>query len=261
MKGSVRYRFIVKSLTSVIQIRTFKSMRWINVLLITLFCSSLSQVKGQIIDPDMSMTESGYTPGFVREMKPKVDNPYSKSYYLAGQWQTGSILLKSGEEIKNVPIKYDVVKNLIEVKFDKDVYYISSRNVDSFKWFDYSSYRENEFVPCHYFEIESENPVGFFKKVYDGKLQLYIHYTVSVFQANSSVSVTGSHRDNDIVWNEEYYVNFDDKLVKLHPKRKPNLYLFEENQDQVLHYMRISGYWFKNEGDIIQVLQYFDTLN
>ena len=99
----------------------------------------------QIVDPDMSVLENAETPGFVRELKPKVENPYSRNYYLASNWSMGYVEFKEGGGVEG-PIKFDVVKNLIEYKNREDIYLIPSYSVSRFSFYDNNTFSERTFT-------------------------------------------------------------------------------------------------------------------
>ena len=71
--------------------------------------------------------------GFIKEKKPEISNPYAKNYYLSNSWQVGSVDLADGSKLTDVLLKYDVVKHIVEIKKEDDVYLVSAKSVNDFR--------------------------------------------------------------------------------------------------------------------------------
>ncbi len=54
---------------------------FISLLLLAVFSPFLTI--SQVIDADMGVLEQSHLPGFVKEKKPEVGNPYARNYYLS----------------------------------------------------------------------------------------------------------------------------------------------------------------------------------
>ena len=213
----------------------------------------------QVVDPDMSVLENAETPGFVKELKPKVENPYSRNYYLASNWSMGHVDFKEGGAIDG-PIKFDVVKNLIEYKKEEDIYLIPSYSVSSFSFYDMNTFGERTFTRADEFDYIETNALGFLEVLHKGTLSAYAHHEIAVYPASYSVSLSGSHRSNSIVWEEVYFVEKEGKVRLLSQKRKENQYLYDGKADMVWDYIKRNGLNYKRRNDIISIFEYYNSL-
>ena len=207
----------------------------------------------------MSVLENAETPGFVRELKPKVENPYSRNYYLASNWSMGYVEFKEGGGVEG-PIKFDVVKNLIEYKNREDIYLIPSYSVSRFSFYDNNTFSERTFTRADEFDYIDTNALGFLEVLQEGSLSAYAHHEIAVYPASYSVSLSGSHRSNSIVWEEVFFVQKDGEVRLLSQKRKENQFLFDDKADVVWEFIKSNGLSYKRRNDIISIFEYYNSL-
>ncbi len=231
-----------------------------SLLLLLLVCLSVSGFS-QVVTADRSVLDKRTGAGMYTEIKPKLENPNARAYYMEQQWQLGNIEYEGEKIISNQPLKYDIVRQWMEIKMDDEIMVLPARTIDSFEWFNNTTSTATKFIKTRGFEMDGDiPPVGFFEVLFDGEVQLLSHKSVQIFHANSSVSVSGSHRSHNIVYLEHYYLAKGNKLYKLHKKRKHNLYLFGDKQDQVVRFARKKGLLFSRRADLQQIFLYYNSL-
>jgi hypothetical protein len=213
----------------------------------------------------MGVLETTHLPGFVKERKPDVENPYSRNYYLNNSWQLGNIKFSKDQQIENIFFKYDLVKQILEIKQDEAIYLVSAKNVDSFHWIDVNTGSLIQFDPVSRYYNATEAIFGFFEVIDEqttgiDEYKLLVHHSVWLYPATSSVSLSGSHRSNQIYWKEEFYISRNGELKKLNNSRKDNLPVFEEYQDLVKTHIRKKGLYFRNREDIKEIFEYYINL-
>ena len=70
--------------------------------IVTLLFIITNTAIAQVMSPDRNMTDArGGAGRYHTELKPKISNPYSKSYYYDHDWITGSIYIKGKAVVEN----------------------------------------------------------------------------------------------------------------------------------------------------------------
>jgi len=237
----------------------------VSCLVYLFFLGFLTVAYGQVSDPDMGVLEKSHLPGFIKERKPEVEDLHSRNYYLNYSWQLGSIVLKGGIEISNVLFKYDIIRHILEVKDNLDIYILSVKSVDSFYWLDANNGKKILFQPVDSYYNAPEAIFGFFEvlgtfKSIEDKFELLIHHSVWLYPATSSVSLSGSHKSNDIFWREDFYLSIDGELNKLDRKRKNNYSLFSPYHQEMREFIRKKGLTFRKKEDLTSIFSQYMIL-
>lgn len=194
------------------------------------------------------------------EIKPRVESPYGRSYFLTDSWQIGNINLINGQSVDNVVMRYDIVKHLIEFRQGEDIYIVSASRVRHFNWIDHMTARIAQFVRCTDYEHEGVTPLGFYERVYNGGVEVLVHNRVNVFQASASVSLSGSHRSNQIIYAKDYYLAEDKKTIRIQKRNKFNYPLFKPFHEEIRSFARKKGLLFRRQADLIQIVLYYEKL-
>jgi len=224
---------------------------------------SISDCKAQLIDSDRSVLDNNNLPGFIKEKKPEVSNPYAKNYYLSNSWLVGSVDLADGSKLTDVLLKYDVVKHIVEIKKEDDVYLVSAKSVNDFEWFDIGSSSFEHFETTSNYHHKPDAAFGFFQVLAESRsgqeeLKLLGHHSVWMYPATAAVSLSGSHRSNEIIWSEAYYLYANGELYRISEKRKENYELFGDYQEAMSKYIRNNGFNFKKERNVMKIFtEYF----
>jgi hypothetical protein len=220
----------------------------------------------QIIDADRSILDQNNLPGFIKEKKPEVDNPYSKNYYLSTYWQVGNVVFVNNKVLDNVLLKYDIVKHIVEIKDGEEVYMVSANSVKDFTWFN------NEVSDFEIFEstknfYDLPEPLFGFMEVLtahqDGldEYKVLTHHDVWLYQANTSVSLSGSHRSNDLFWENDFFLFKNGKVTRIAEKRKDNYATFKPFENEMKKFIRNNGLFFKTSEDLTQIYnEYFELM-
>ena len=217
------------------------------------------------MDSDMGVLEKSHLPGFVKEKKPDVSSPYSKNYFLSSSWQMGNITLKNGNEIENVLMRFDIVRHTVEFKNDADIYIVSGLSIDSFEWVDSEKGSLVSFDPVKNYYNSETALFGFFEVLDEHKVQfddykLLVHHSVWLYPATASVSLSGSHRQNQIHYQEDYYLAVNGELQKFDKKKKNNYSLFAAEEMEVKGFIKKNGLGFKSREDVITIFDYYSEL-
>ncbi len=235
----------------------------LRVLFNLVFICLVSNLFSQVMDTDRSILDTNERPGFIKEKKPEVENPLSKNYYLSSVWQVGSINFVNSKSLNNVLLKYDIVKHIVEIKDGDQVYMVSAKSVDNFTWFNTEQSHFERFESIENFYDIPEALFGFFEVLNSSKngideYKLLSHHDVYVYVANTSVSLSGSHRSNDLFWSDQFYLYKNGNIVAIPGKRKEAYSMFKDHEDEMKKFIRKNGLYFKNHEDLNKIFsEYF----
>jgi hypothetical protein len=222
---------------------------------------------GQVMDADRSILDTNERPGFIKEKKPETENPYARNYYLTPQWQIGEVDFVNDVTLENVLLKYDVVKHIVEIKDGEEVFMVSARSVDHFRWFNNSDSDFEEFESTRNFYNVPEALFGFFEVLIDTQVgmvdyKVLTHHNVYVYVANTSVSLSGSHKTNDLFWESKFFLFENGTIVPIPEKRKDTYALFGEHQEEMKRFIKRKGLYFKDKNDVELIFaEYFKLIS
>ncbi len=212
-------------------------------------------MQAQLIDADRSILDQNNLPGFIKEKKPNVDSPYSRNYYLSSLWQAGSVSFINNQVLENVLLKYDVVKHIVEIKDEKEIFMVSAKSVKNFKWFNTELSHFENFESTRNFYDLPELLFGFLEVIVERQIGLdefkvLAYHDVWLYQANTSVSLSGSHRANDVYWKDKFYFFKNGEVIVIPQKRKENYSSFYPHEIEMKKFIRNKGLYFKTIEDL-----------
>ncbi len=221
----------------------------------------------QLIDADRSILDQNNLPGFIKEKKVGIESPYSKNYYLSSLWQVGSVTFTNEQMLDNVLLKYDVVKHIVEIKDDNETYMVSANSVKNFTWFNNEVSHFENFESTRNFYDLPEPLFGFLEVIVEKQIGLdeykvLAYHDVWLYQANTSVSLSGSHRSNDIFWKDKFYFFKNGEMIVIPQKRKENYASFDPYVREMKEFIRSNGLYFRSSEDLSMIYgEYFRLIS
>ena len=238
------------------------TLKFIFSLIFNLMILGLCQnLNGQIVDknPNLFLSRSN---GLIPEVTPLRQDADVMKMFLEDDWYIGDVKSFEGEFIINKPMKYEIIRNRLEMQIDGQIMGLSHRHVKSFEWFNVSDNRRAVFLNCKDLLFKDAGLIGFLEILSEGKITLSSHKTVKIFQGNSSTSVTGSHRKDDIFIKEQFYYSIDGGLIaQLPKKRRDILKIFKDKKDTIKQFVNWNGLVFKRKEDLIKIFDFYNTLS
>ena len=231
--------------------------------LIILLLVITSAAFAQVMSPDRNMTDDrGGAGRYYTEMKPKLSNPYSKSYYYDQDWITGSIYVKGEAVVEDKPLKYEIVRQWVEVKDGDQVLVLTARKISGFEWYSSENTGSSKFIRATDFKMADGDlvPLGFLELLVDGDVKLLMHRSVQIYTANSAVSVSGSHRAHDIFYIDNYFLAKEGKLYPIRKRKRKDIYLFDKKPNEIMSYSRKRGLIFNRKKDLILIVSHYNEL-
>lgn len=200
------------------------------------------------------------TSSILQDLRKKPNNPRAKNYYHYQDWFVGDVTLNNEGVLRNKPIRYEILRNHMEISANNEVLVLEARKIKSFQIVNTRSYRTIKFIPCAQFDLGEEKIIGFFEVLSDGEIQLLSHKSIVVFGATQSVALSGSHRENDVFINERFFIARDGKIQEVAKRRKKDLLAFGTKADQVRKFANKNGLVFKRKEDLVEMVDYYNTV-
>lgn len=179
------------------------------------------------------------------------------SYYYNDYWQTGEIILISGDVIKDYPFKYDIKKNIIEIKVDDIIKVLSIGRVKEIIWVDKKGKIE---VLRNTMLYENYSGTGFFSILYEGKKSFLKKTFLKIIDPNYVNALDVGEQDKKIVKRDLYFVAEGNQVFSIKKKRKQILKQLGEKADNVKNYADENNLNFKDDNNIVKIFNYYNNL-
>ena len=120
------------------------------------------------------------------------------TYYYDGGWNAGHIHLNNGDSLVGYNMRYDLIKNHLEVLWGTRKIGIYGTNIDSFDWFSATRQQMQKFISKQqYLFPNPENVAGFLELLADGEVRLLKSKTIIPrYQGNSPSLVPDNDESN-----------------------------------------------------------------
>ncbi|QHT68673.1 hypothetical protein GXP67_19495 [Rhodocytophaga rosea] len=197
----------------------------------------------------------------------KFDNRYQGvigSPFLFDQWNAGTVTLTNGKVLTNIPLKIDLYGNEIIAKRQSgDSIIIFSNSIQKVSLTENRTGREFMFEKIS--SINGEPPVvreGYLDVLYKGKYLLLAERRKNLIKANYSGGYNAGKPYDEFVTETDYYVKKpDQKPEKLRLTKKAILEVFPDHQQELKTFISQNQMDFKNEIQVAQVFEYYDSLS
>ncbi len=184
--------------------------------------------------------------------------PYQSSIkgsgYLYENWVMADVMMAGQKEIfRDLMVKIDVQHNLLERQYNDEIKLLNASQTISFT----VKSDKDTFLTRN--ALDPNYPNGFFKVLYNGEVRLLIHYLTDIKKANYNVALDVGNKDDEIIIVNQYYVILEGDLLPVETTRKKLIRQFDSN-NQVGDYIRDKKINPKNEEDLINLVQYINTI-
>ena len=262
-KNSVRYLWLSPRKSSQMEFFKFETASVFTLFLYFFSAGFIAvplRTTGQIIDKEISQYTYGGS-GPISEIKPAKLNPNALHIYSEPEWQTGKINFYGNETLVNIPLRYDIIRNRLVLLIEEELKTLHGRHIRSFEWFLSAQNRKVLYLNCKELMFKDEELTGFLEVLVEGKNSLYCHKVIKIFQGNSSTSLTGSHRKDDIYLVDKYYTMQEGFIVPLPKKRKELLNYFGDHRADIKDFINKNGLLMKRKTDLIRIFEYYNQID
>jgi hypothetical protein len=183
--------------------------------------------------------------------------------YLDLNWRSGSIMLYGTEKmLEGYPVRYDLLREEMEVKAKNGVKVIEGKKIKSFVWVDSLTKKPQYFINSkEYKSADDVALLGFYQIMADGKLPLFKNTDAVIKEANYSVQFDVGNRDDQILKKEKLFYAREGKVYPVPGSRKKLIAVFPDHQEEVAKFIRINALSLSDESHVEKIFQHYNSLN
>ncbi len=185
------------------------------------------------------------------DSRPNLDG----SPYLSEDWQKGSILMKNGDTIVSIPLRYNVFKDEMQFQNEDKAYAIGSP--DSIKKL---MLGDLSFVYLGYNE-DKKLKKGFFEELSKGSACLLQHHYPVILPANYNVALNVGNKNDQLSLKKKFFLKKDNNVIEIDKKGKNFVSAFNLKGKDIQKYVKDNNLSFNKETDLIQITNFANAHN
>ena len=208
-------------------------------------------VKGQNLRSDHVIDRN--SGGFMEfQTKPET----IESVYMADEWSSGKVLLKSGEEIANLPIRYDLKNNLLEIKTDAGIKVAGFTKLKGFE-VDRIAEKQTFFNAAG---LGIAELTGLVEELVKGKTSLYSKPYLEVLPSNYNAALNVGSKTDQFLKKEKLLLVQGNTVTDVTKSGKKILGLFGEQSKAVEQFVKENNLSYKNREDLRKIIARYNQL-
>ncbi len=177
------------------------------------------------------------------------------SPYLNDDWEPGYIIMKTGDTLKSVMLRYNVYKDEMHFKADDKIYSIGIPEKISILLlgehpFFYLSYKDEETIKKGFFEVLSI-----------GKSCLLQHHYPIIMPANYNPVLNSGNKNKQLLLKKKYFLKKGDLIVEIDKNGKEFISAFGDKGNEIKKYVKNNKLSFKKEADLVLITNFANSLN
>lgn len=176
------------------------------------------------------------------------------NFYIEDAWRKGNVYLKSGTEIKNLLVRYDLEYDLLEVKLPDQLKVVPLRKIDFYKIIDRDS--ANIYRNCDAYSFEDGTPLtGICRVIAEGLYGGIVKYSYQVREPTYVPALDMGDQREKVSIKQNLFLTRDNVLYEL-PARKKEFYDFFINPGfDIRLYMKENRLNRKDLNDLEKILR------
>ncbi len=180
------------------------------------------------------------------------------SYYLYQNWSPGMITMDDGEEVRDVFLKYDFQKRVLEIKTDTAYYSLNAHDTERFTIYDDEDQQFRQFVAAQDYQVDGTPLVGVLELLHEGTIGLVAKVSPKLIEANYSGALSGGSKSDKIVKEKEYFLVKNHQLIALPTKKKEAIAVLQPFDSAIEQFMKKTRLKPKREEDLISIVQHLN---
>ncbi len=178
-------------------------------------------------------------------------------YFYNEEWQYADIIMFSGDKLENFPVRYNLGKNILEIKSDDIVKVIS---IGQIKEIHFHDKHKNETLKNTVLYKNNEG-VGFFTVLSEGDKVLLKKTYLEVIEPNYVNALDVGEQERKIVQRAKYYTaNKDNEVTQIKKNKRYVLKLLNDKAEDIKKYISQNKLSVKNENDLIKIFNYYNII-
>ena len=213
-------------------------------------------LQAQVVQPAGKMYVNTAPGGIVNEIF-QIEVETTNHYYLNEEWRNGSIFLKSGMALKNVPIRYDFLSGLIELKYNNEVRTMRAQFLDYFEFSDTLLDKRELYI--HASKLVPDE-LGFYKLLHDDVISLVRKDVLDSREPTYVAALDVGDRAVQYFLETSYFMVRNDELFPFEKKKKQRQIIFGSELEVMDDYIKENKLDWNLEEDLIRMVSYLNQL-
>jgi len=183
------------------------------------------------------------------------------SPYIEEAWNNAKILFKSNEVIEDIPVKYDLMENLMEIKTKRTIKVCPAKRIIAFELKSTESEQIRKFVNCNRFKSDTKLE-GFYEVLVDSDdgLSLFVKTDATIKESNYNPALDVGEETSKIVKRQTYYIVDGNYANVVKKNKKAFLKLFNGKSSIINLLLKEEKLKIGEAQDLIQIVDYYNSL-
>lgn len=166
-------------------------------------------------------------------------------------WQLSDILLKNGDVISGIMLRYNVLTDQMLFQSNNNAYVIGApENILEIKL-------PNRIFAYKYFLKSRKIEKGFFEIILSGKVGLAIKYQSKVISSNYNVALGVGNKNDTLINQEKLYLDKEGQIIQLN-KEKVLFEVLNDKYKEVSDFIEKENLSYKSKEDMIKLLTFYN---
>ena len=190
------------------------------------------------------------TSGGFNEFQPKPEK--IQSVYLRDDWTYGTLMLLSGDTLKDLSLKYDIKNSLLEIYADAAVKVVSLSKIKGFEF---------AVVPRKQLFLNANRQLvpgltGLVEVLAAGNTSLYAKPSVEIVPGNYNAALDVGSRDDKAVKKEDLFLVKDGKATDVTRAGKKIVSHFQGRENEIEKYAKDNSLSYKKKEDLAKIIRF-----
>ena len=172
-------------------------------------------------------------------------------------WHEGKIVLTSDETLKG-EIKYDLIRNIVQVDTGKKLYTYSAKSIFHFEIFDKTVESLREFYVLPYGLVTSYKAPVIFEVLVEGNITLLSREYITTKSIQNPYSY-GTYQKEVVVY-DYFFLDNKGNITRYSMKKRDLHIVLVKKKKQVLEYMKANRLDHDKRNDLVRIIAFYNAL-
>lgn len=179
------------------------------------------------------------------------------SFYIDDEWSKGTIYLMKGMKTEPLPLKYDVMNNIVEIKHEDKIKVLEGYEISKFVL-------QQKGEDALFSNVKNykggESLKGFIKIMATGTMMVGLHTSATLSKPNYNVALNVGDKDAKVIKKDKLYIITNGAIQEIPGKKSDFLSTFGDKASDIEKFMASKKYSFKNREELILIIQYYNSI-
>lgn len=174
------------------------------------------------------------------------------------EWKASKIYFNNGDSLIGYYVRYDLIKNHLEIIIDDQLKAINGGYIDRFEWFNVSRLKSELFANKKHFQFQDEKDIMDFVHILNNGESKLLKNIQLIANSTSTSPTLVQESEQSIRMLQNFYIVKEGKAFKITSRKKKNLEIIN-NQD-VQEMIDDKHLNFTTESDLLKIIKHLNQL-